>query len=680
MRIGLNLTDLIPGKIGGMEYYMRALVEFLPQIDNRHSFFVFCLKNGSKKIETPKGVKKIALPNPPNRQSLSVDLRKEIINHKITVWLSPLLILDPLPADIPKAFTIPDMQHEYFPEFFDTETLKWRRRYYQLSALAADLIFTISEDSKKDIVNFLGVPPEKVTVTYLDADPMFNHVTSADEIQSVRKKYSLPKEFLFFPANTWPHKNHLCLIKAFGVIANHHPDLELLFTGHPSNAHCDLERAITAHPHKNRIRFLGFAPKSDLPAIYRQASALVFPSLFEGFGIPAVEAMKSDCPMILSHSTSLPEIAGEAALYCNPLNPEDLAAKIEELLGSKELREKLKQAGRKRAQLFSYRETARLTLESLQKLVNRSAPKTGQKKSTTPKISIITPSYNQGEFLEDTIKSVLNQKYENLEYIIMDGGSTDESPTIIKKYAAQYPNIIKWFSGKDEGQTDAINKGLEMATGEIIAWLNSDDIYAANAFKSVVDFFQNHPQAEFIHGIGHHIAKNGEFIEEYPSQPTDFAKLHQRCQICQPTAFWRRSLLTKIGLLDDKLNYCMDYDFWIRAAQVSPLNFVPAHLASTRFYAETKTLGEKQKVFYEAMKITKKYYDRVHPAWILGYSNAIHEKNLKHGRKLSEITFRLKLFLCSIFYFLKYNRKIGRAELKTINRWLKDALIIFFRS
>ena len=182
-----------------------------------------------------------------------------------------------------------------------------------------------------------------------------------------------------------------------------------------------------------------------------------------------------------------------------------------------------------------------------------------------PKISIITPSYNQGQFLEETILSVLNQDYPNLEYFIIDGGSTDNSVEIIKK---NEDRLAYWVSEKDRGQTHAINKGFKRATGDIVNWLSSDDLLEQGALKILAKEIEKNPSADFYFGDFSVIDNEGRNFFYRKSPPYLFATLFWRRQLSnQPAVFFRQNLLDKIGYLDGSLNFCMDTEFWIRAAQ-----------------------------------------------------------------------------------------------------------------
>src|SRR5688572_25596277 len=149
-----------------------------------------------------------------------------------------------------------------------------------------------------------------------------------------------------------------------------------------------------------------------------------------------------------------------------------------------------------------------------------------------PLVSIVTPSYNQGRYIEETIQSVLNQDYPNLEYLVLDGGSTDETLEILKRYEGR----LVWISEKDRGQADAINKGFHLAKGRILGWLNSDDTYSPGAIRKVAQYFQTHRDVGLLYGEGYHVDTAGKIIERYNTEPFNFHRLGEICFICQPAA------------------------------------------------------------------------------------------------------------------------------------------------
>ena len=206
-----------------------------------------------------------------------------------------------------------------------------------------------------------------------------------------------------------------------------------------------------------------------------------------------------------------------------------------------------------------------------------------------PKISIITPCLNQAQFLSLAIESVITQEYPNLEYIIIDGGSTDGSLDIIKKYEKY---LSYWHSGQDNGQSEAINKGFEKANGEIVAWLNSDDLYLPGAFHKAAKSFLYDPQLDLLYGNCVFIDQQGQFVRYFTECEPYNAKRLRNCSdfIMQPTTFFKRRTLMRVGFLNTTLHYTMDWDLWSRFAKAgAKVRYVSQVLAANRQYDETKT-------------------------------------------------------------------------------------------
>jgi len=207
-----------------------------------------------------------------------------------------------------------------------------------------------------------------------------------------------------------------------------------------------------------------------------------------------------------------------------------------------------------------------------------------------PKLSIITPSFNQGEFLEQCIESVLSQDYPNLEYLILDGGSTDQSAQIIERHR---PRLAWAISENDGGQSDAINKGLTRATGDLVAWLNADDFYLPGAFRTVVEAHRRRPGGAFYFGDGLRVDRQGKTISGFfPDGRVMFSRpalLLGLNFILQPSTFINRKMLHQAGLLDGSLHWGMDGDLWMRLSAAAPPVPIEAKLSATREYADTKT-------------------------------------------------------------------------------------------
>jgi glycosyltransferase involved in cell wall biosynthesis len=225
-----------------------------------------------------------------------------------------------------------------------------------------------------------------------------------------------------------------------------------------------------------------------------------------------------------------------------------------------------------------------------------------------PLVSIVTPSYNKGRFIEETILSVKNQTYPRIEHIVIDGGSTDNTLDIIKKYEHTYD--MRWVSEPDNGQSDAINKGWRMAKGEILGWLNADDTYMPWAVETAVKFLNDHPDVSMVYGDCNIINESGEISGKCQAKECNLKEmLCGENIIPQPAAFFRSEILHKVGNLDIKLYLAMDWDFWIRIGLSGlKLSYIPQLLANFRTYPETKMASEGHKTGLEHLYIADKVF------------------------------------------------------------------------
>lgn len=256
-----------------------------------------------------------------------------------------------------------------------------------------------------------------------------------------------------------------------------------------------------------------------------------------------------------------------------------------------------------------------------------------------PRISIVTPSYNQGQYLEATIKSVLGQNYPNLEYFIIDGGSIDDSVDIIKKYKNQ---LAFWTSEPDNGQTSAINKGLNLITGDIWAYLCSDDTYNKNVFFDIKKQFIENPDIDVIYGDCNWIDEFGNLIRRKKPSPYSVKKLLKDNFLYQPSIFLRKRVLVKYGYFDENLKYAMDYEYWLRISKDSKFKYLHIPIANYRLHSSSKTVGQLRAMRKEMIKIKKVYGRGLHAKFSYWYY-------LIWGIKFN----RLKQY-----YFKKLHRKI----------------------
>lgn len=216
------------------------------------------------------------------------------------------------------------------------------------------------------------------------------------------------------------------------------------------------------------------------------------------------------------------------------------------------------------------------------------------------RVTVITPSFNQAAYLEQTIQSVLGQGYPNLEYMVVDGGSTDGSVEIIQRYAH---HLAWWVSERDQGQADAINKGFTRATGEIIGWLNSDDLYQPGALETAIEAFQSHPEAGIVFGDVLSIDAAGNAINLMRFDRYTLVDLLAFRIISQPGVLMRRTVLEQAGFLDTRFHYMLDHHLWLRMARLAPLEYIPRVQACARFHAEAKNIAHAPKFGEEALEV-----------------------------------------------------------------------------
>jgi glycosyltransferase involved in cell wall biosynthesis len=284
-------------------------------------------------------------------------------------------------------------------------------------------------------------------------------------------------------------------------------------------------------------------------------------------------------------------------------------------------------------------------------------------------VSIVTPSYNQGRFLERTIRSVLEQRSEcPFEYLVMDGGSSDESVAILKHYCSE----LAWVSEKDRGQADAINKGLARSTGDIIGWLNSDDIYYPGAIAAARDFLAGHLDIDVVYGNGNHIDENGSVLEPYPTEDWDFEHLKERCFLCQPAVFFRRRVVERFGPLDIRRCYTLDYEYWLRLGK-NGARFarIDKLLAGSRLHAATKTLGARVEVHAETNNMLRSLFGRVPDRWLFNYAHAVMDGC---GVPRSSLRFNLSTPMLAMRAALRWNHRISPAMLGRCAHWIAGEL------
>lgn len=616
MKVGIILTNLYPGKIGGAEQYVRNTIHEMSQMEAL-SVYVFTNNTAYSTFYNEGCVEIVKIEDSEDRDT---QLLFWIDYKNIDIMFCPLFFIAPENCPIPSVASILDVQHEFFPQYFSRQVLADIRKSTANTLAQADGILTISYFSRQTIIDKYNVPEAKIAVTYLNSDGVFD--LPIEEGKKKELKNTIGEDYIFYPANTWPHKNHMNLLKAYSILKERYQTkLKLVFTGDSKQRKKDIDEYIVENNLDEDIIYLGYLPQEDMPYIFANATVMAFPSVFEGFGIPLVEAMKAKVAIACSKCGSIPEVAGDAALYFDAYNPEDIAEKIHQLEMNPKLRTELIQKGEVVAKNYSWKKCAEETVSYLKKVLKENVKEKVDRYDKFPLVSIITPSYNQGEFIKATIESVLNQDYPNIEYLVMDGGSTDNTVEILKSYGDR----IQWVSEKDKGQADAVNKGIKRAKGQIIGWLNSDDTYLEGAVSKMVDYLKTHPDTDMVYGEGYYTDKEGNITERYLTEKYNRNRLAEMCIICQPTAFFTKEIVERVGMLDVEHQLSMDYELWLRMAKAGKIAYIPDYIATSRMYEENKTLSRRKEVYEETCKAVKKHYGYVPISWIDGYADYIAE-------------------------------------------------------
>jgi len=281
------------------------------------------------------------------------------------------------------------------------------------------------------------------------------------------------------------------------------------------------------------------------------------------------------------------------------------------------------------------------------------------------RITVITPSYNQGKFIERAIQSVLTQTVEGMEYLVIDGGSTDATVEILK----QHGDHFFWVSEPDRGHADAINKGVIRSTAPIIGWLNSDDVYYPGALAMVLEFFATHPEVDVVYGDANHINEVDAFIEKYPTEPWNWERLLETCFISQPAAFIRRRVFDQYGLIDGRAAPSIDYEFWIRLGKSGArFEYLPKLLAATRLHAEAFTVGSRIACHRANNCFLREKLGKVPDRWLFNYAHAVAED--KGFRRGNPFRFALVVTLVSLYAALRWNHSISGNMIRTTWGWI----------
>ena len=362
MRIGIDARKLHDFGIGT---YIRNLLRQLARLDSQTEFVLLARPDDVADLSaTGPNFRAVAARagNYSVAEQLTIPLALK--REKVTLFHAPHYVLPPL-VRCRSVVTIHDCIHLMFPNYLPTPfALRYARASIGLAARRASRVLTVSESSKRDILRFVDIPAERIDVIYNAYDERFGIEPLEEDVVRVRERFQLHDEFVLYAGNVKPHKNLERLIDAFQVVRQRGLDhLKLVLIGDEISKYASLRRAVHKYQLHNSVRFLGYLPEETLAIMYRLAGVFVFPSLYEGFGLPPLEAMASGTPVVTSNVSSLPEVAGNAAVLVDPYDPAAIADGMYQVLTDATLRQELRRKGLARAREFSWEDSIRRVRE-----------------------------------------------------------------------------------------------------------------------------------------------------------------------------------------------------------------------------------------------------------------------------------------------------------------------------
>lgn len=361
--------------MGGVETYLRELIRFLPASSGNDSLLVYINPEHRDTFVDSDALSVIpaAIYKCPDprwfvrgvlRRAFGLDVSAHDLSRiKADVIHYPFTVLAPQVMDRPTVLTFWDMQHEFYPEYFQPDDLALRAKTYKASALQATRVIVSAEFTKQCLVERYSIDEKKIDVVYSGCSPDYRVIQDNGVLNRAKAKYGLDRDFMVYPAATWPHKNHSNLLDALKLLVDDRQfDGMLVLTGIAMQNHNEILRKISDLNLDNRVKILGYVPYGDLPCIYTLARLMIFPSLFEGFGLPLVEAMACGCPVLAANRTSIPEVLGGAGRLFDPTSVEDIAATIWSVWNDEKQLADLRGKGLERVHYFRWENTAAETM------------------------------------------------------------------------------------------------------------------------------------------------------------------------------------------------------------------------------------------------------------------------------------------------------------------------------
>jgi glycosyltransferase involved in cell wall biosynthesis len=364
MKIGIDAREFVSGRITGIGRFLWHFLQHATASKYQHEYVLFCNQKTHIPHDLPR-LKKVIITENITQIWDQVLLPLNIAREKIDVFLTPYF---KAPVFLPSKMVL--IINDLIPLFFPVEHRLLRRSYFRFMSAAtarrATRIMTISEHSRGDIVKFLGLPADKIMVIHLGVEE--KSISADIREEEIRRKYSLPQKFILYVGNLSPHKNVESLIRSYASLpVGLRENYKLVLAALKSDKYFQyIDKVIREMELTQDVFFTGFIERKDLPSVYSISSLFAFPSLYEGFGLPPLEAMACGCPVVSSNTSSMPEVLGDAALFFNPNHVEEISQAIKHMLEDENLRNKFRQKGLKRAKLFTIEKMTSRMLDVLE--------------------------------------------------------------------------------------------------------------------------------------------------------------------------------------------------------------------------------------------------------------------------------------------------------------------------
>ncbi len=494
-----------------------------------------------------------------------------------------------------KAFVAYDLIGLLMPEYFDQEMVRLLQQIYA-SIDRETLVFCISHNTRKDLLAYRpDLSPEQIVVIPLAAGERFYPCADDARLSAVRGKYGIPPDvpYILSLATLEIRKNLQTVVRAFARLLEKEPDssAHLVLSGMKGWKLEELDKTLAGMGSlRKRIILTGFIDDADLGALYSGAACFAYMSMYEGFGLPPLEAMACGVPVIASNTSSLPEVVGDAGILLEPEDADAVCDAMRRILADPVRREKLRGSGLERARLFNWDECARIMAEAIRR---RLAEK--------PKLSIITICRNETN-IEDTCRSVAGQSWRNFEWIVVDGGSTDGTMDVLERYR-EYMRVL--VSEKDDGRYDAMNKGITHARGEYLLFLNGGDYLAhERVLERIFEYrplpgLEEHTTLYFDADIlyGEVLAKETGMMPWpiWAVGPQRFdAAFFSRHSLPHQATFIARRLFDRCGLYDASLRFAADYEWFMRVILVhgATTQYIPMPVSVYNFEGVSSSAAE----------------------------------------------------------------------------------------